>query len=358
MKTLIKNFLFLTVPTLLIIFLLLELTFRFVMPASNGPDYAYDTTYQLIHFDNTRNAKGLYTFGKFAQERGEWSVNNFGWNSPYDYTKERTKKLRIAVIGDSFIEGLNVNNTSIYPFKLQSLLGNSAEVYAFGISGAPMSQYLNMSRYVHAVFNPDILIINIVHNDFDESLKENQTLPYFKTLDITDSILTEMPPEYYQLSFIKRTIKRSALVRYFYLNLQLNFDAKPKFQDKGAKEFNANIDVTQASKQQAKIQTAVDYIFKKLREENEGKQILIVMDGPRNNIYSGTTSKSNVLFLNEIAKNSAAHRNLHFIDLTAVFEHDYAQNKKKFNADIDFHWNEYGHQVVADTVYKFLKQHQ
>jgi hypothetical protein len=36
--------------------------------------------------------------------------------------------------------------------------------------GVPLSQYLQMARYVRIHFNPDIFVINVVHNDFAESL--------------------------------------------------------------------------------------------------------------------------------------------------------------------------------------------
>lgn len=44
------------------------------------------------------------------------------------------------------------------------------DVYSFGISGAGLSEFLQISRYVRKYFDPEILVINVVDNDFDESL--------------------------------------------------------------------------------------------------------------------------------------------------------------------------------------------
>ena len=42
-------------------------------------------------------------------------------------------------------------------------------VYSFGFSGAPLSQYLKWAEYSINVFNSKHLVFNIVENDFDES---------------------------------------------------------------------------------------------------------------------------------------------------------------------------------------------
>jgi hypothetical protein len=42
MKAVLKNILFVTLPSLVFMFLLLELVFRFIIPAANQPDYMFD----------------------------------------------------------------------------------------------------------------------------------------------------------------------------------------------------------------------------------------------------------------------------------------------------------------------------
>ena len=81
-KTL-KNLLFLTLPSLLILFLILELFFRFVIPSTNPPRGYFDEEEKIFHL--SRNPKtGICTIGRLATLRAEWNVNNMGWNFPVD----------------------------------------------------------------------------------------------------------------------------------------------------------------------------------------------------------------------------------------------------------------------------------
>ena len=40
--------------------------------------------------------------------------------------------------------------------------------------------------------------------------------------------------------------------------------------------------------------------------------------------------------------------------MTPVFEAAYQQHRKKFNSDLDGHWNEYGHEVVGKAVFEYI----
>jgi len=169
MKTF-KNILFVTLPTILIVLILLEVFFRTVIPAANPPKYFFNEEEKIYCFSNKKK-KGVYTIGRFADIRAKWSINNMHWNYPIGYYPVDEKKL-ITVIGDSYIAVLEVDADENYPYLLRERLKTDYEVYAFGIPGAPLSQYLHMSRYVNKHFDPDILIINLVHNDFDQSIYE------------------------------------------------------------------------------------------------------------------------------------------------------------------------------------------
>lgn len=167
MKTF-KNILLTTLPSVIILFILLEVFFRTVIRADDPPRSLYDENEKMFYFSNVKET-GITTIGRFAEIKAHWRVNNMHWNYPLDYSPGKDKKL-IAVIGDSYIEAFQVDADKKYPCVLRDMINNEYEVYAFGISGAPLSQYLNISRYVKRHFKPDIIIFNIVHNDFDESI--------------------------------------------------------------------------------------------------------------------------------------------------------------------------------------------
>ena len=109
--------------------------------------------------------QGVYTIGKWGKNKAKWQINNFGWLNSNNYNKIK-KQSRIALIGDSYVEALQVNQKETFYECLNEQLRNSQEVYSMGVSGAPLSQYLQMAKYAQYHFQPDMFIINLVHNDF------------------------------------------------------------------------------------------------------------------------------------------------------------------------------------------------
>ena len=305
MKKALKNFFRITLPTLLFIVLLLELFFRFIIPAADPPIDFFDEQELIYRFDTDSKREGLFTIGKAAQQQGRWRINNYGWNSPIDYTA-KGEKSRIAIIGDSYIEAFQVDVDKSYPSLLRNEINTDYDVYSIGKSGAPLSEYLNYSRYIKKYFDPDIFIFNVVHNDYDESiLKLNPNTKHMLTLNIKDNVITENAPEpnksFKQYNWKKRMIYKSALVRYLYINLHIdktirNFQVKDNIQ----RRYNGNIDVGKAEDNKGLIIQSVDYILGKLKQENPGKRIMFVVDAPRSDIYKGELASSSILFLNKI----------------------------------------------------------
>lgn len=100
------------------------------------------------------------------------SLNNEFFRD-YNFTLEKPKNtIRIAVIGDSFTFGSGVENASdLYPKILERELNiwdSSAkyEVYNFGIPGKDIPEEINITRDYALRFNPDIVIVGFVYNDF------------------------------------------------------------------------------------------------------------------------------------------------------------------------------------------------
>ena len=55
-----------------------------------------------------------------------------------------------------------------------------------------------------------------------------------------------------------------------------------------------------------------------------------------------------------IAEMSANETNLYVLDLHPIFQKDWNINRKKFNFEYDFHWNEYGHRLAADALHELV----
>jgi lysophospholipase L1-like esterase len=351
-----RNILFLSLPALLAILILLEMFFRFVIRACESPDRFFNEQEKIYSF-RKKGETGCYTAGKFAEVKARWSINNCLWNYPVDYFPEKERKL-IAVIGDSFIEALQVDVEKNYPYLLHQKLQPACQVYAFGVSGAPLSQYLHLSRYVNRHFSPDVLIFNLVHNDFLESLADLHQASWFLQLswDPGKETFSETNPrpDYSSSQFHswKRFLRKSALFRYIWFNLGI-----PQwFAGTRPAESEENIYPAELIRYKQLIIEATDYLIGKIREENEGKRILFVFDAPRYAIYHNSLDKSSVIWMHGMVRRICEMHNVEYLDLTGYMNQDYRLHRVPFNPEVDYHWNAYGHQLVADAVLGFLCQ--
>ena len=359
MKKTLKNILFVTLPMLLVLFLLLEIASRFFFPGKEAPKSIYDDSTHLVKYNRDYGTRGLWTAGKFSQQRGKWRINNDGWNSPIDYFSEKKAGVkRIAVIGDSYVEAWQVDAEKNFSSLLADSLGSKYEVYNFGVSGSPLSQYLHVSRYVEKKYSPDIYIFNLVHNDFHESINGLAYIPMYMTIKMdNDSTFTEVQPVKPERTHNKvpggAILRKLSLFRYVYYNLNL----MDKFKSKkaGAKEVEMNVPVNDIMDKKDSLLAVTGYLLKKIKAELGNKEIVFIMDGPRQNIYKGDLEKAKIAWLNTMVADHCKELNLPFIDLTSYMVEDYKKNAKRFETDYDNHWDEYGHQFVANVLYEYFK---
>lgn len=356
--TRLKYLLFLTVPACIICLLLLEVFFRLVIPACQFPDPIWDREYSIIKFDPEHGYhEGHFTIGKFAKVRTRYRINLEGWNSDIEYALEKKKDLpRVCIIGDSYIEAFSVNVEKSCVSQLRGLLRGKAEVYGFGISGAPLSQYLQISRYVSQRFDADILIINMVHNDLHESLVGFKASPNFLQIAESGTGFTEVPPVPYRPSPLRRLLKHSAFIRYLTENLKIRGLIEQLRLRGHSPQYVANVNSAALRAEESKITSATFYLIQKLKQENPKRYILIVMDAPRGDVEVGTTATSKVLWMNQLVESACATSGIDFLDLTDPFTKDWEINKVPFEVPQDGHWNERSHRIVAEAYYARLHE--
>jgi hypothetical protein len=340
-----------------VIFLILELTFTFIIPAAQTPYYFYDSSDHILRFSTTKQREGVYTIGSKAEQRAMWHINNVGWNSAIDYEGAK-RRPRIAIIGDSYIEALQVDVENSVAGRLRQLMSQEREVdvYAFGISGAPLSQYLEMARYVRTRFDPDIFVINVVHNYFAESLCSTTRQRGMLCLEEDRGVLREAPISHYEPSPLLRMFRNSSLIRFLVINLQIRTQLQRLISTLStAPTYNAGVDVNVVKSDSTKIAEATDYILRTLKRESGKKPILIMIDAPRNDIYAGTMEVSNVRWLNELLRQKAMQFGFSFLDLTDEFKKSFEADHVRLEWAYDGHWNEKGHRVVANALHKKLR---
>ncbi len=85
------------------------------------------------------------------------------------------------------------------------------------------------------------------------------------------------------------------------------------------------------------------------------KNLMLVIDSSRKPNYEGTHPKTTRAFQNNELTAEVGHGLfLNCLDWVEPFWQDFQKNKRRFNSEIDGHWNEYGHAIAAQQIVEFL----
>jgi hypothetical protein len=338
----------------LLVFLLVSefVIFRFIFLPSDMPENRFIEN--VIRY--RPNQSGIYR--KKDDIIAEYRINSQGWNSKHtEYSMKRNPgKMRVAIIGDSYVEALQVPYTESMAEQLERLLGSDkAEVFRFGIGGAPLSQYLYMFEREVIRFSPDLVVILMVHNDFDESFRFRQgryTSSFMKLQLRNSAVVGELQPYPYKQDW-KDRIRATALARYFYYRQDVRGNMLPFFR-KQSIPYEANIDVAAVQNVQGDIEVVTDYSFGRIKAvaTANNTHLLLLMDGVRSDIYNESSSNASVL--NGIAQKTSERHTIPFMDLHDYLMADWKEHKMRFEFLSDNHWNEHGHQIAAKAIKDYI----
>jgi len=300
------------------------------------------------------------------------TINSDGWNStrPH-YRVERTPgRLRIAVIGDSYVHGAFVDVADGYPEVIERTLrarGIDAEVLRFGIDGAPLSQYLHVLRRDVLRYRPDLVVVGLIHNDFDESyrlLKTRTGSSFMKLALEAGQGPVEIAPEEFRPGLADR-LRAFATFRYLYYETNLHVAARTWIsrhywggaaEAAGPEHIQSAVDIRTIA-DHARNRQATEYVMGELKAlaEGHGFRLLFVMDAVREAIYAGADPATYAVgALNDLAAEAAASLGLPFLDLTPTFRADWEAFGQRLEYAYDWHWNERGNRVVAEAIAQFL----
>lgn len=133
--------------------------------------------------------------GKAKVSSMNWSIeqdyevitNNEGFRDKDHEIDAAPGTIRIAILGDSFIWGQNLNQNELMPQLLETRLnqrGWRVEVFNFGIMGYGNDQELLLYRRYVKKYKPDIVALSFFYsNDFwnnYEELSSHKAKPYFQ----------------------------------------------------------------------------------------------------------------------------------------------------------------------------------
>ena len=341
MNNIIKNLLLVCISIFILLFVF-EIFLRFV-PFVGTASYTQpvDKTSPIPHLKP--NHKYVYALGWNGKVAIEHTTNSYGFQTPIEFYKDQ---VATCIIGDSYVEASQVKAEKSF----HGILTNSGfTVYPFGKSTLALADYIVLVKWALNNFNCKKIIFNIANNDF----KMHSMFYYF---DYTDNGRIILIP--FTVSLIKKILRRSALANYLYKNLQITGIKNLitlKFMNISFLDFGQSVDMINVDKDIVKRSyLAIDYFFEELKQLNiDYENILFILDGDRLRIYDGGEyQKSYHRYMSEYFMEKSKNNNIKFINLQSVMKSDFSKNKKEFNFPFDYHWNEYGHYIVANQIEK------
>lgn len=123
------------------------------------------TTYPIDEYDSLLGWKTKSNL-RHIELAQHWhvSTNSEGVRGTTEYRKEKSTKLRILAIGDSFTFGECVNDSQTFPAVLEKLL-DSAEVINLAIHGYGHDQQLLQLMHQGLQYQPDIVLLGFLNDD-------------------------------------------------------------------------------------------------------------------------------------------------------------------------------------------------
>jgi len=192
-----KNFLRYIVVTLFFTIVILEIVVRFFALSS------HTLPNSIVNGDNLHKpyADDVYLRGGLAEIKGHYVINPQGFNSLKDYSKLPENKIKIAIIGDSYIEGLQVDVEKSIGRIIEEQMKDTVEVHEYGKSDANIVDYgLIYQKYVKGKY--DYVFLWVTNKDL------TQKVPGF--MGRKDKII--------KTNFARKIYQKAHFVRYLNMN--------------------------------------------------------------------------------------------------------------------------------------------
>jgi hypothetical protein len=331
-----------------------EAVLRFLPVATGMRMVSVTAASPVAHFTPNRDFLFSRDWNLALVNRGH--VNNAGFVNDQDYQREKESPL-VAVVGDSYIEAAMVPFGETMHGRLAAALDGRLRVYSFGAAGAPLSQYLAWARHVISEYGAGAIVINVVGNDFDESLTAYGRKPAFWQYAPDETGALRLRLSEYRRGIASDLVTASALGRYLVFNLQVGaqllalrslFLGPPA----AAPEYAGN---TAAGADTARVKDsliAIDAFFRDLSDlvRLPPERVLLTIDGFRYPQAADRGAGSYFDQMRRAFRAKAEALGYEIIDLDAAFFARHRKTGERFEHPTDGHWNARGHEVAFEAV--------
>jgi hypothetical protein len=351
------------VASTLVALLLLEVMLRF-LPVAWAPPVQPPTASNPIqrYIPNTPYTWSLgWDFYVVAHGR----TNAQGFVANYDYDTTATTPL-VAVLGDSFVEALQMPFAESVTGRLQAAMGTRGRAYAFAQSGSPLSQYVAYAEHAAAFYRPQKVVVAVVGNDFDESVytyrkRDGIYHLYPRPGGGLEFKLTPLP----EPSLTERFLRHSALAIYLARNVGVSnlvrwFRPKTAQAAQGSDVYIGNTSAAADPARIAEGEQVIAWFLATLPKAAAlaPRDIVIVVDAIRPEIYDAAAlAAAQQSYFGQMRTRLIADAKawgFQVVDLDAVFRAAYSRDRMPFEYPTDAHWNPRAHAAVAAAVREAL----
>lgn len=385
MKKIISN-LVLLIFSLTFIFFCLNLTLSFL--GYHGAVYQYDEETGLgVLIPNNSFIHQKSCFSNKVQ------TNQDGFHDRNFSIQKEENTFRIAVIGDSFVQSLEVPLEKTFHKKLEKRLNQNNdkrnyEVYSFGRSGNGSSlNYLFLKNFVKK-YQPDLVLHSFFPlNDLrDDSIELTQT--YIQETGDQEVVLGKVYPDPHseltaswieselqkqkekrgEKSFFEKFFRKLAVVGWFKEKIKIfkyklnqTESDQPLSSDSLPIDFQVFLkDQTEAYSKAWEIQKNLIHLIKNESEEIGARYVLFSLaDSLRvneqyKNLESWNDQKMNLNQVEERLKQISEELGVTYYPLYPYFKENLPAQGNEIAFPCDGHWNELGHDLAARGLYEFF----
>jgi hypothetical protein len=340
----------------------------------------------MYHFDRNTNLLTLNPNSKFFYTKScfqnQVEVNSEGFHDTKPSIEKQAGTYRILVVGDSYVEALQVPTDKTFYNLLEQKLNNEFpdkkfEVYGIGKSGNGTYQNYQYYQAYGEKYKPDLIIDSfLVGNDFrDDSLELSKLFSKEAGYDVVnvrtfakfdDQGNLVNPDEKLnapEQNVVKKIAEKSVFLTWAYRSYREILNRK---------YFNANSSEPQSLpildnqvylksypdvwNEAWQIENNLLRTFNNTASKNGSKFLLVsltegyrINPEPNENLdYDKPENK-----LNEIS--TAEH--FSYLPLLPVFRQLNKETGENPHLECDGHWNETGHLWAANTIFDYLKNH-
>lgn len=348
--------------TIILFFIILEVVIRLFFPIS-------DTIWigdSIIGHKHIPNKSGIFVI---SEHISKVKFNSEGFRDIDHKIENPNDKYRIAILGDSFVDALEVDFEDSFHQLLQKELNekypNKYEIFNFGLYYFSTGQeFLQYQSFVKK-YNPDLVVLFVFMNDPYETCLQDDKNPtfYFENNTLKQRPFT--PNNYSNIQiFISKYFKSTVFLRKLYYDFKRNLENNQEKQENDGIPSFTKVFLKNYDNQVEECWNLTSYFLRELNQQikqDKSNLLIFIIPNPvsiyeedKNKFLSQTNLnessfdffKPDIIFEQILEKDNISYVNLRW----AI-----QKQKERVYYTEDGHFNIQGHKFVKDKLLETFK---